>query len=258
MLRAVRFAAKLDFTIEAKSAAPLKELAPLLRNIAPARLFDENLKLLMSGHAERTFELLREYGLWQHLFPDNAATLQDPAALQLSRLAMRNTDERIRDDKRVTPAFLYAALLWPAVNADQQALIQKGVPAIPALAQAAQKITSSQLAHTAIPKRFSIPMREIWDMQLRLPRRNGERALHMMENPRFRAAYDFLLLREESGEIQPGLGAWWTEFQQADEEQRLELVRNLQREPGGGKGRGRSSRGGRGGRGGRGQQPKVE
>ena len=244
MLRAVRFAAKLDFQIEDKTAAPLAELAPLLRNIAPARLFDEVLKLLMSGHGERTFELLRQYQLWQHLFPDNNAMLGEPAVLELTRLALRNTDERIRADKRVTPAFLYAALLWPAVNQEYRNLMEKGTPPVPALAQAAQKITGSQLAHTAIPKRFSIPMREIWDMQLRLPRRSGERAQRLSEHPRFRAAYDFLLLREQCGEIEPGLGDWWTEFQQADAEQRLQMVRKLQRN-GGGKRGGRSSRGGR-------------
>ncbi|MFC6632819.1 polynucleotide adenylyltransferase PcnB [Microbulbifer taiwanensis] len=244
MLRATRFAAKLDFNIEDKTAAPLEQLAPLLRNIAPARLFDEILKLLMNGHGERTFELLRQYRLWHHLFPDNAACLEDPAALALSRLALRNTDQRIRDDKRVTPAFLYAALLWPAVSAEQQRLIERGTPPVPALAQAAQKITSSQLAHTAIPKRFSIPMREIWDMQLRLPQRGGSRAQRLSEHPRFRAAYDFLLLREESGEIAPGLGQWWTEFQQADDEERQQMVRSLQRSGGNGR-RGRGSRGGR-------------
>lgn len=248
MLRAVRFAAKLDFTIEERTAAPLKQLAPLLRNIAPARLFDEVLKLLMSGHGERTFELMRQYQLWHHLFPDNAARLEDPAALELTRLALRNTDQRIRNDQRVTPAFLYAALLWPAVNAEQQRLVKKGTPPLPALAQAAQKITSSQLAHTAIPKRFSLPMREIWDLQQRLPQRNGSRAQRLSEHPRFRAAYDFLLLREECGELEPGLGQWWTQFQQADEDGREDMVRKLQRS-------GDSNRRGRGTRGGRRRRP---
>ncbi|MCX2779219.1 polynucleotide adenylyltransferase PcnB [Microbulbifer thermotolerans] len=243
MLRAVRFAAKLEFKIEDKTAAPLANLAPLLRNIAPARLFDEVLKLLMSGHGERTFELLHHYQLWHHLFPNNAALLEDPVALALTRLALRNTDQRIRDDLRVTPAFLYAALLWPAVIAEQQHLESQGTPPVPALAQAAQKVTSSQLAHTAIPKRFSIPMREIWDLQLRLPQRNGNRAQRLSEHPRFRAAYDFLLLREESGELAPGLGQWWAAFQQADEEGRQEMTRKLQR--GNGSRRRRGSRGGR-------------
>ncbi|WP_078083894.1 polynucleotide adenylyltransferase PcnB [Microbulbifer mangrovi] len=246
MLRAVRFAAKLDFDIEPATAAPLEELAPLLRNIAPARLFDEVLKLLMSGHGVRTFELMCEHHLWSHLFPDNASQLDNPEALALTRLALRNTDQRIRNDQRVTPAFLYAALLWPAVNSEQKFLIEKGIPPVPALAQAAQKITSNQLVHTAIPKRFSMPMREIWDMQSRLPRRGGERAFRLMEMPRFRAAYDFLLLREESGEIPAGLGQWWTEFQQADEELRQQMVRDVPRNgPRGGKGRGRRNRGGR-------------
>ncbi|GAB2521958.1 polynucleotide adenylyltransferase PcnB [Microbulbifer agarilyticus] len=246
MLRAVRFAAKLDFDIEPGTAAPLRELAPLLRNIAPARLFDEVLKLLMSGNGERTFELLREYELWPHLFPDNARMLDNPEALALTRQALRNTDTRIRSDQRVTPAFLYAALLWPAVNSEQKFLTEKGIPPVPALAQAAQKITSAQLVHTAIPKRFSMPMREIWDMQSRLPRRGGERAFRLMEHPRFRAAYDFLLLREDSGEIPSGLGQWWTEFQQQDEEQRLQMVRDVPRNgPRGSKSRGRRNRGGR-------------
>ncbi|WP_066966588.1 polynucleotide adenylyltransferase PcnB [Microbulbifer sp. Q7] len=246
MLRAVRFAAKLDFDIEPATAAPLAELAPLLRNIAPARLFDEILKLLMSGDGERTFELLCEHGLWPHLFPDNALQLDTPEALALTRQALRNTDDRIRNDQRVTPAFLYAALLWPAVNSEQKFLIEKGIPPVPALAQAAQKITSNQLVHTAIPKRFSLPMREIWDMQSRLSRRGGERAFRLMEMPRFRAAYDFLLLREDSGEIPAGLGQWWTDFQAADEEQRQQMVRDAARSaPRGSKSRGRRSRGGR-------------
>ncbi|WP_323845264.1 polynucleotide adenylyltransferase PcnB [Microbulbifer magnicolonia] len=245
MLRAVRFAAKLGFDIEDKTASPLPELAPLLRNIAPARLFDEVLKLLMGGHGERTFELLCQYQLWHHLFPDNAAQLDNPAALELTRRALRNTDERIRQELRVTPAFLYAALLWPAVNAEQQKLLARGTPPLPALAQAAQKVTSSQLAHTAIPKRFTIPMREIWDLQLRLPQRSGSRAQRLSEHPRFRAAYDFLLLREECGEIAAGLGQWWTEFQQADDEQRQQMVRNLQRGNDNGGGNRRGSRSGR-------------
>ncbi|QKX15775.1 polynucleotide adenylyltransferase PcnB [Microbulbifer sp. YPW1] len=246
MLRAVRFAAKLDFDIEPATAAPLEELAPLLRNIAPARLFDEVLKLLMSGHGVRTFELMCEHHLWPHLFPDNASQLDNPEALALTRLALRNTDQRIRNDQRVTPAFLYAALLWPAVNSEQKFLIDKGIPPVPALAQAAQKITSNQLVHTAVPKRFSMPMREIWDMQSRLPRRGGERAFRLMEMPRFRAAYDFLLLREESGEIPAGLGQWWTDFQQADEELRQKMVQDVPRNgPRGGKGRGRRNRSGR-------------
>ena len=246
MLRAVRFAAKLDFEIEPATAAPLKELAPLLRNIAPARLFDEVLKLLMSGQGERTFELLREHHLWPHLFPDNARHLDSPEALALTRQALRNTDDRIRNDQRVTPAFLYAALLWPAVNAEQQFLTEKGIPPVPALAQAAQKITSNQLIHTAIPKRFSMPMRDIWEMQSRLPRRGGERAFRLMEHPKFRAAYDFLLLREDSGEIPAGLGQWWTEFQQADEQQRQQMVRDVPRNGArGSKNRGRRNRGGR-------------
>lgn len=227
MLRAIRFAAKLDFAIEPQTAAPLTELAPLLRNIAPARLFDEVLKLLMSGCAERSFALLNQYGLWPQLFPDNARELSSPQALELTRRVMGETDRRIHSGLRVTPAFLYAVLLWPTTTAEQQRLVQQGTPLLPALAEAAEKSIGSQLAHTTIPKRFSIPMREIWELQFRLQRRTGARAFRLMEHPRFRAAYDFLLLREAVGEISPGLGQWWTEFQQSNEAQRLKQIRNL-------------------------------
>ncbi|GMG86426.1 polynucleotide adenylyltransferase PcnB [Biformimicrobium ophioploci] len=227
MLRAVRFAAKLDFDIEKKTAQPLAELAPLLRNIAPARLFEEVLKLLMAGHAERTFELLVEYGLWQHLFPQSAAVLDDPVAEKLTRQGMRNTDDRIRRDLRVTPAFIFATLLWPALLRERDRQLQRGLPEIPAIQQAAQKVIGHQMAHTAIPKRFILTMREIWDLQARLPRREGKRAQQLMEHPRFRAGYDFLLLREESGELEAGLGEWWTRYQEADEDEREAMSRNV-------------------------------
>lgn len=229
MLRAVRLAAKLSFTLEKHTAAPITRLAPLLNDISNARLFDEMLKLLMAGAALKTFELLLEYHLFQVLFP-GPARLYAPGNYsdQLFRRAMLNTDERIRKDLRVTPAFLYAAFLWPAVQQQKHHAEQDGTPPYQALQRAAQKVISEQVKRIGIPKRFSVPMQEIWEMQFQLDRRQGERAERLLENPRFRAAYDFLLLREQAGEDLNQLGQWWTDYQAADTEERLLMVKQLQ------------------------------
>lgn len=229
MLRAVRFAAKLGFEIEPHSAAPLKEMADLLHDIPAARLFDETLKLLMSGQGEKTFELLLQHDLFAPLFPDTDEAIEDNPdyTLALIRHALRNTDERIRQNRPVTPAFLFAALLWPALPQRVQELEDKGIPGVPAHQQAAQELLAEQCRHTAIPKRFSIPLREIWELQPRLERRSGRRADQMLEHPRFRAAYDFLLLREAAGEKTDGLGAWWTRYQDVSEDQRRAMIREL-------------------------------
>lgn len=229
MLRAVRFAAKLDFEIEPHSAAPITELAELLHDIPAARLFDEVLKLLMSGNGELTFDLLLEYDLFAPLFPDTDEAIdeQPDYTLNLVRQALRNTDRRIREGRPVTPAFLFAALLWPALPQRTRELEEQGIPIIPAQQRAAHELLAEQCRHTAIPKRFTVPLREIWDMQPRLERRNGRRADQMLEHPRFRAAYDFLLLREAAGEQTNGLGDWWTRYQDVDPDQRRRMVQQL-------------------------------
>jgi poly(A) polymerase len=229
MLRAVRFAAKLDFDIEQHSAAPIRRLAPLLRDIPAPRLFDEALKLFLSGYAEDTFELLLEYDLFAPLFPASAAALErSPGyAGRLIRQALANTDERIAQGKTVTPAFLFAALLWPALPPRALALQERGMPPIQALQEAAHLVITEQCRRTAIPKRFTLPAREIWDLQERLPRRQGKRADLLLEHPRFRAGYDFLLLREEAGEQTGGLGDWWTDYQEASDSERRGMIRAL-------------------------------
>ena len=229
MLRAVRFAAKLDFEIEPHSAAPIAELAELLYDIPAARLFDEVLKLLLSGQGERTFELLLHYDLFAPLFPDTDEAIdeQPDYTLKLIRQALRNTDERIREERPVTPAFLFAALLWPALPQRTRELEEQGIPTIPAQQQAAHELLAEQCRHTAIPKRFSLPLREIWDMQPRLERRNGRRADQLLEHPRFRAAYDFLLLREAAGEDTGGLGRWWTRYQEVGADERRRMIQQL-------------------------------
>lgn len=217
MLRSLRFAAKLDFAIEPGSGEPIRQLAYLLDGIASARLFDETLKLFLAGSAERTFELMKDYEVLYHLFP--AAELMDPpgreAAEKLIRQALINTDERIRDDKPVTPAFIYAALLWPALQ-DKLRRIRQQQTELASLHLLANEVIQEQNLRTAIPRRFQIPMKEIWEMQFRLSNRSGRKAQKLLTHPRFRAGYDFLLLREQAGELEPGLGQWWTELQNQD------------------------------------------
>lgn len=223
MLRAVRFAAKLDFNIEAQTAAPIIELAPSLGDISPARMFDEALKLFMSGQGLATYQLMRHYHLFAPLFPQTERCLNDPFSNALVEQAMINTDLRIQAGKPVTPAFIFAALLWPATSKRQQQLRNDGMPEIPAMHQAAQEVAGAQQQHTSVPKRFGMPMREIWDLQLRLPKRSGNRAEQLFENRRFRAAYDFLLLREQAGEDTGGLGQWWTDYQNCSPDQRQQM-----------------------------------
>ena len=229
MLRAIRFAAKLDFDIERHTAEPIERLAPMLRDIPAARLFDEVLKLFLAGQAERTFELLLDYDLFAPLFPAAAEALEDNPdySYELISLALANTDERIAQGKPVTPAFLFAALLWPALPARVLAQQERGLPPIPAMQEAAHELIAEQCRRIAIPKRFTLPIKEIWDMQERLPRRSGKRADLLLENPRFRAGYDFLLLRESAGEQTGGLGDWWTRYQEVSDSERREMIRNL-------------------------------
>lgn len=229
MLRAVRFAAKLDFGIEKHTAAPIRELAPMLREIPSARLFEEVLKLFLSGSAADTFEMLVDLELFEPLFPASSQALEDTPTYTHTLIseALKNTDLRVKQGKPVTPAFLFAALLWPALTTRVLRLQSQGTPPITAMNDAAQQLIFEQCQRIAIPKRFTIPIREIWDMQERLPRRSGKRADLLLDNPRFRAGYDFLLLRETAGEETDGLGEWWTDYQDANDSERREMIRDL-------------------------------
>lgn len=230
LLRAIRFASKLGFTIEAATEAPIREHADYLAHIPPARLFEEVLKLFMSGSATATLTMLRDYHCLQYLFPSTDYCMENGKDVdrELILCATSNTDLRIRQRKKVTPAFIYASFLWPALRASMRHLItDQKLSAQEAMQQAAQSVVTQQLSYTSIPKRFLIPMREIWTLQQRLARRQGKRAQAMLEHPRFRAAYDFLLLREQAGEDCNGLGDWWTRFQGADEAVRNEMINTL-------------------------------
>ena len=233
MLRAARFAAKLDFTLHPGTEAPLHKLAYMLDAMPPARLFDETLKLLLAGHAKSSFALLRKLGLAAHLLPDAAAAVRknpDSPGVRLLELGLDGTDERVRADKSVTPTFLFAVLLWPAIL--EAAGAPNGpMPADPReLLTAIDEVVSRQVRRIAIPKRFSLPMRDILMLQPRFERRAGRRALRLLEHPKFRAAYDFLLLRAASGEIDPEIAAWWTRLQELSPEDRIAEVESQPRE----------------------------
>ncbi len=215
MLRAIRFAAKLDFSIEEKSRTPIYELGSLLQDIPPARLYEEVLKLFHSGHALKSFEALNEYDLLHYLFPAAAQAIKDdPQHLRLLQLAMKNTDDRICNNMRVTPAFLFAALLWAPVAKRAEEINEKGMPYSVAIQKAATAVMSQQVKSISIPRRFTSTMRDIWGLQTRFHYRKGRRAQAVLEHPKFRAAYDFLCLRAQSGEAVADESEWWTQFQQ--------------------------------------------
>jgi poly(A) polymerase len=231
VLRAIRLAAKLGFTLAPATEQPIPHCARLLESIPAARLFDEFMKLFFAGFGARTYELLRHYHVFDILFPSTAAAMAADKTGHFDRLllsAFVSTDERINSEKSVTPAFLLAAMLWPALQEQQRLLLAEGTPPLEAMNEAAQIVLVDQLERLSIPKRFSIPMREIWDQQLRLPNRRGKRAELQLANKRFRAAYDFLLLREAAGEDLGGLGQWWTEYQSADADTRAAMQTTLE------------------------------
>lgn len=220
MLRAVRFAAKLGFQLDPATAEPVPHLAPLLAEIPAARLFEEVLKLFLGGTAVATFEGLRKYGLFAELFPDTETCLErldHEFPLTLVLKGLENTDLRISQDKPVTPAFLFAVLLWEPVRQGAEALQEKDVAPYQAIQQAAGEVVSRQLQRVSLPRRFSTPMQEIWALQARFGNTRGKRPKRLMAHPRFRAAYDFLLLRAAAGEAEPELAAWWTALQENDE-----------------------------------------
>ncbi|BCO33139.1 poly(A) polymerase I [Thiohalobacter sp. COW1] len=227
MLRAVRFAAKLGFTLDPELQALIPRLAPLLHDIAPARLYEEVLKLFHGGVALNTFEMLRHYHLFEPLFPLTEAVLAEEEnhfPHTLISHALANTDARVAEGKPVTPAFMFAALLWEPMRREMPDLDQPDMSEIQAIQIGGARVVTQQARHVSIPKRFSLPMREIWSLQPRFQRRQGRRALQLLEHPRFRAAYDFLLLRCAAGEVEQELCDWWTEIQTQAPEARAERV----------------------------------
>ncbi|MGE0557899.1 MAG: polynucleotide adenylyltransferase PcnB [Burkholderiales bacterium] len=224
MLRAVRFAASCGLEIDAPTRKPIRELASLLANVPASRLFDEMLKLLLSGHASECVKRLRKEGLHHGLLPLLDVILEQPLGERFVMLALKKTDERIRAGKTVSPAFLFASLTWHEVLAAWEKIKKRNVPPVPALYEAMEQVIEKQTEQIAIPRRFTSDMKELWALQPRFEQRSGQRPFRLLEHPRFRAAYDFLLLRCESGETDAGLGDWWTRFQDADADTRAAML----------------------------------
>jgi poly(A) polymerase len=214
MLRVARFAAKLGFSVDPATQEAIGECRHLLADIPSARLFDEVIKLFMSGHAAETFEQLRRHDLLETLFPEAVDALDLEGAQELITQAMKNTDGRIARDKPVTPAFLFAALLWPAVALRSDEIVRAGNADGSPVNAAGQEILARSLQRVSIPKRFSIPMREIWELQPRLDKCSPKRAKSILALRRFRAAFDLLLLRRDQDEELSGAVKFWEEQQQ--------------------------------------------
>ncbi|HKY02074.1 MAG TPA: polynucleotide adenylyltransferase PcnB [Burkholderiales bacterium] len=224
MLRAVRLAAKLDFHIDTKTREPIKEQAELLDNVPAARVFDEMLKLLLSGHASKCLHRLRNEGLHHGVLPLLDVIVEQPLGEKFVNLALAQTDKRIREDKPVSPAFLFAALLWHEVLAAWKAREAGGERSVPALYAAMDEVLDKQTDKLAIPRRLTTTMKEIWSLQPRFEQRSGRRPFALLEHPRLRAGYDFMILRTESGEAPGELVDWWRRFMEAEPEERANLL----------------------------------
>jgi len=245
MLRALRFVAKLGLRIDKATEQGIFDWGELLKDIPPARLFDETLKLYLSGNAAVTHELLCHYGLFDYMYPQTAALLhqeEDNYPRTLLMKALENTDSRIDANKPVTPAFLFAAILWEPVRQRMQLLMENSMPEIPAMQRAASEVITDQIQWVAIPKRYSLVTRDIWTLQPRLTKRQGKRAFKSLLHPKFRAAYDFLALRSDAGEPLSELVDWWTTFQEVSATEQQGMVDGLGGEPQGRKPRRRRRR----------------
>ncbi len=227
-LRAARLASKLDFEIPEDLEDAIAEQSVLLDHVPPARKFDEFLKLFIGGYATQTLQTLLKYDLLIYLFPCCSRIESHPYLHKMIEQTAINTDERIKAGKHITPAFLLAAILWYSYTDKLEALKQSKEELERSIySEAFNSIIFQQSMSLSIPKRFSMRMREIWELQSRLAKRQGKLAFRTLEHPRFRAAYDFLLLRESIGEIKKGLGDWWTEFQFADTNRQQAMVQAL-------------------------------
>ncbi|AFJ48282.1 poly(A) polymerase [Shimwellia blattae DSM 4481 = NBRC 105725] len=237
MLRAVRFAAKLNMTIEPATGEPIPRLSTLLNDVPAARLYEESLKLLQSGYGYNTYRLLCEYQLFQPLFPTITRYFTENGDSPMERIiaqVLKNTDNRIHNNMRVNPAFLFAAMLWyPQLEMTQKLAQESGLPWFDAFALAMNDVLDEACRALAIPKRITSLIRDIWQLQLRMSRRQGRRAWKLMEHPKFRAAFDLLALRaevEHNGELQR-LATWWAEFQVAAPPLQKEMINQLGDDP---------------------------
>lgn len=236
IMRALRFQAKLGLKLDSASKKQLAKQMSMMKEVSAARMFDEVIKLLMHTEATTAFSMMNASGLFAQLFPWSAKLVNTPDKpstkgslpnyKKIMEIAMQGTEKRLRSDKRVSPFYLYATLLWPAVEYEYQHLLEKNSPAR-AMEIAGAKVIDMQGSMVSIAKRFALSMKDTWHLQTQLSRRDGARAQKLFEHPRFRAAYDFILMREEAGEDLEGIGKWWTDYQEANEEQRQQMVSEL-------------------------------
>jgi len=240
MLRAARFAAKLDFGVHPDTAAPIPALAALIDDVPPARLFDEFLKMFQSGHALQSYRQLRDLGLFDHLFPNTAAQLDGADGERVGQMierALENTDQRVRERKPITPMFLFGVFLWPSVAERAAALADErdGLSETQALIVAVDQVSALQAQRIALPRRFGYPMREMLQLQPRFQQQRGRRAMNLLSHRRFRAAYDLMLLRAATGELDQETADFWTEIQElSPQDQRKTLgVSGRRGKPGG-------------------------
>jgi poly(A) polymerase len=224
MLRAVRFAAKLGFTIDERTRKPIREMAHLLENVPPSRVYEEMHRLLLSGHAATSLRQLRSEGLHHGLLPLLDVIFEQPMGERFVQLALEQTDGRVRSGKSVSPAFLFSALLWHEVLAAWKKAQDRGLKAIPALFQAMDAVLDLQTDKLAIPRRFTTVMKEIWALQPRFEQRSGRRPFALLGHERFRAGFDFVVLRCASGEAPEELSQWWQKFQHAGEDERQAML----------------------------------
>ena len=227
MLRAVRFAVKLNGTIEAETRHPIKAMAELIDNVPASRLFDEMLKLLTCGHALECLKQLRLHGLNQGLLPLLDVVLEQPSGAAFVELALDRTDHRVRSGKTVSPSFLFAALLWQQVESRWHTLVAAGETNLPALVSAADTVLDMQTEKLAITKRITSDMRDIWFMQPRFERRVPRMIHRLIEQPRFRAAVDFLQLRAAAHEFDSVLAQWWMDLANAQDDDRKDMIDDL-------------------------------
>lgn len=226
LLRAIRFAGKLGFTLDPATAEPIPRLAPLLRHVPPARLFEEVLKLFHHGQALKTYQLLLHYQLFDELFPQTVASFEENTN-KLLEISCKNTDQRLQEGKTISPAFIFAVFLWPAVQTKVQRFIKRQTPLFIAYQHAISDVLTEQQKQITIPRRYSTTIREIWDLQHRLLQRRPFTIKQLMAHPRFRAAYDFLLLRAQIQEIPVEIATWWTDFLAADEATKTQLIEQI-------------------------------
>lgn len=228
MLRALRFSAKLNFELEQATAESLFSTNTLINHVSSSRLFDEMAKIYQCGNAEMVQGLLIKYGLFEKLFPLVHQLFESQYPVKaLIGIALENTDTRIQDNKPITPAFLFAVLLWFPLMQCANQFRKEGLAPLPALEKAMSVVIAQQNQTISIPKRYTQIMREMWIMQYRFPRRAGKRAFNLLQHPRFRAAYDFLALRALAGDESIDLAQWWTIFQEESLEKQNAMVSAL-------------------------------